>query len=362
MNGSKEQFAQPSFTLCQKYGFDQEAILHRLQELNLTDVDSDIAAGVMRQVVKPHASQIMDEFYRFILGQQYMQPFIGDEKNISRLKKTQTEYLLSLGIDFGSFDYFEHRLRIGVAHARIGMPLNIYLAAYSKMQCLLHIAIHNAKIKDSDLAMSYHQFLNKIIFLDMSLATDAYAFSTINSLSESVDRLSKEKDQLSNQLMHDTLTGSLSRAYILDVLNKLTSKYSRTKTQKVSVALLDIDHFKTINDTYGHQVGDAILVKFIETINLAIREHDYIGRYGGEEFLFVVTDTSPDRLLSLVERIRLSVDSNTYRIDEHEIKMTISIGLTHIRAGDDSKSLIQRADEALYEAKNSGRNQTVEYK
>ncbi len=362
MSSQPEDGTNPGFTLCEQCGFDRTAIQDRLQQMNLGDIDRDMAHTVRDKIIEPQHEQIMDAFYEFVFSQEYMQPFIGSEKNIPGLKQTQTEYLLSLGIGFDTSEYFEHRLRIGIAHARIEMPMNIYIAAYSKMQCLLHEAVRNSSIDDHDLLMACHQFINKIVFLDISLATDAYNFATLNNLSESVSQLKKEKNKLSNQLMHDALTGSLSRAYIMDVLDKHVAKHSRANSQNLSVALFDIDHFKNVNDTYGHQVGDALLVKFVETINFAIRTQDYLGRYGGEEFLFLVTDTSPKKIYNLVERIRKSIEKTVYNISGYDITMTISIGLAHIRPGDDTESIIQRADEALYQAKNSGRNQTVESK
>ena len=360
MSATADQSSTTSFKLCQKAGFDSEAISTRLRQLNLLEEDCCNSAQIMQEVITPFQKRIMDEFYEFIFGQPEMRQFIGAEKNIERLKQTQTEYLLSFGINFDKCEYFEYRLRVGAAHARINMPMHLYIAAYSKMQNLLHQALRDSTINDPARMVCCHQFINKIIFLDISLAIDAYNMATITDLSESVMQLEEEKDQLSNQLMHDTLTGALSRAYIMDVLSKQLSINKRTQHEKLSVALFDIDHFKKINDTYGHQVGDILLIKFVDTINFAIREQDYLGRYGGEEFLFLIFHTDPKDVLHLVERIRTSIENTVYKINEHEIQITVSIGLTHITMTDNQDTIIERADSALYKAKNGGRNQTVE--
>jgi diguanylate cyclase (GGDEF)-like protein len=362
MNNSTSQAAAATYKLCQKSGFGSGAVAKRLGQMNLTEADLQTAEQVMQQVIKPGHKQIMDDFYEFVLGQAEMRPFIGAEKKIKRLKQTQTEYLLSFGLHFNEQAYFEYRLRIGAAHARINMPMHLYIAAYSKMQSLLHQALQNLNLTDTALNTRYHQFINKIIFLDISLAIDAYHMSTMQDLSESVSQLEEEKHELSNQLMHDTLTGALSRAYIMDVLKKHISIRRQVSSQELSVALFDIDFFKKVNDTYGHQVGDMLLIKLIQTINYVIRDQDYLGRYGGEEFLFVIVNTAPEDAYHLVERIRSSIENTAYHINGHEIHITLSIGLTHIKLGDDVSHIIERADSALYQAKNAGRNQTVEVK
>jgi diguanylate cyclase (GGDEF)-like protein len=362
MSTVPDQIPLSSFKLCKKAGLDQQAIDKRLTQMNLVAADIDTSSQVIDHVIIPFHARIMDEFYEFVFSQADMRPFIGQEKNIRRLKQTQTEYLLSFGNNYNQPEYFEYRLRVGAAHARINMPMHLYIAAYSKMQCLLHQALRDSDITDQALMVACHQFINKIIFLDISLAIDAYNMTTINELSESVIQLEEEKDLLSNQLMHDTLTGALSRAYIIDVLGKQISIFDRSHKQNLSVALFDIDFFKKINDTYGHQVGDILLVKFVDTINYVIRSQDYLGRYGGEEFLFLTINTEPEDALHLVERIRASIENTVYQINEHEIKITVSIGLAHITVGDDIDSIIERADSALYQAKNSGRNQTIEIK
>lgn len=351
--------AAPEYMLCKQYGFNETMIKKRVKQMGLTEAELPLAGPLIQHAILPFHNQIMDDFYQYVFNDPEMRPFIGSEQNIDRLKKTQTEYLLSFGINFQSAGYFEYRLRVGVAHARISMPMHIYIAAYNKMQCLLLNALEASEIDDPEIKHQYRQLIIKLIYLDISLAIDAYNFMTMISLSESVNKLEKEKSILSNQLMHDTLTGVLSRAYILDVLTKYIAVQQRSKYQQLSVALLDIDHFKNINDSYGHQIGDEVLKKFCETVNAVIRGHDYLGRYGGEEFLFIIVNTDPDNALRLVERVRATIATSVYDISGQKIQLTTSIGLTHITDGDDVNSMIERADSALYKAKAGGRNQTV---
>ena len=349
----------PEYVLCKRCGFNETAIKRRVNQLGLTEIEQPTVGIFIQQVILPFHKRIMDHFYQYVFNDPEMRPFIGNEVNIGRLKQTQTEYLMSFGVNFQSPGYFEYRLRVGVAHARISMPMHIYIAAYSKMQCLLLQALQDSEINDPETRDQCRHLIIKLIYLDISLAIDAYNFTTMSNLSESVNKLEKEKNFLSNQLMHDTLTGVLSRAYILDVLDKYIAIQQRSHHQQLSVALIDLDHFKNINDTYGHQVGDEVLVEFSKTVNQVIRGHDYLGRYGGEEFLFIIVNTDTNNAERLVERVRHTIADSVYHISGHDIRITTSIGLTHIKRDDDTNAMIERADRALYMAKSAGRNKSV---
>lgn len=169
---------------------------------------------------------------------------------LARLKQTQAEYTTSFGVDFDTPKYFEDRLPIGLIHAQIELPVHLYLGAYSKMQTLLQQAIFNSSLSEnSEMSAKCFGTTTKIILLDVSLALDSYTHKAVNRLTESVHNLESAKDNLANQLMHDGLTGTLSRAYILDVLKKKPAQTKRNPDLTFSLAMLDIDSFKQINDT-----------------------------------------------------------------------------------------------------------------
>ena len=349
-----EQDTATDHKLCRQYGFDHNKLRARLAQLNLGSKDAEHLAEIQRFVIQPSHQAIMDDFYAYILQHAELKQFIATDEQLRRLKQTQTEYLLTLGINYDNCDYFEYRLRVGIAHARIEMPLSSYLVAYGRLQEILI-----DKLTAHGLSGPYYKSMCKVLLLDMSLAIDAYNVTQIKSMSDSIHELEGERARLNNQLMHDTLTSAYSRAYILEQLDKRLAEISRDKHKQLAVALIDLDRFKTINDMYGHPAGDQVLFEFTQTVTTIIRRQDYLGRYGGEEFLLVLVDLDEQDAFEFAERIRRLLAKKIYQVGDHLLHVTASIGLTIAMPGESMADLIARADKALYEAKHSGRNRTV---
>lgn len=343
----------PDHKLSRQFGFDTARRRARLAQLNLTEADAARIAEIQRFVIQPTHGAIMDVFYRFILEHAELRQYLDNDEHVLRLKQTQTEYLISLGINFDSEDYIEYRLRVGIAHARIGMPMSHYLVAYGRLQEILI-----DKMTAHGLSGPYYRSICKVLLLDMSLAIDAYNFTQLQSMSESITELEGERTRLNNQLMHDTLTGTYSRAHILEQLDKRLSEIGRDTHKQLAVALLDLDRFKSVNDSYGHQAGDRVLYEFSQTVHKMIRRQDYFGRYGGEEFLLVLVDLDHQNAYEFAERIRKCLAEKIYLVGEHKLQVTTSIGLTMAVPGEKMAGVIERADKALYAAKHAGRNRT----
>lgn len=170
--------------------------------------------------------------------------------------------------------------------------------------------------------------------------------------------LLEAKDALAHEAMHDAMTGSLNRRAIIDALARELNRAERTRSP-LSVGLCDIDHFKTVNDTYGHQAGDEVLCRFVDVIQSSLRAYDLVGRYGGEEFLVVAPNSSGLSSEGLYERLRFQVERLTTTTLQDEIRITVSIGVAGVDAGFDMSRLLAAADTALYQAKNEGRNRVV---
>ena len=122
------------------------------------------------------------------------------------------------------------------------------------------------------------------------------------------------------------------------------------------IAFIDIDDFKLINDTYGHPVGDMVLKILAETIQNNFRKHDFLGRWGGEEFIIVFSDVNSDGLLDAAEKIRKLISTSSLRLKEENLRVTVSIGATIILANDTPETIISRADRLMYTSKKNGKN------
>jgi len=157
----------------------------------------------------------------------------------------------------------------------------------------------------------------------------------------------------------DGLTGVYLRRYLMDRLEEEVDRAKRLKLT-FSVGMIDIDHFKRCNDTYGHLVGDAVLKEVAGRLKFSVREVDMIARYGGEEFCVVLPETTKDLAATVAERLRASVAASEIKAFNEKIKITVSAGIaTYPADGDKVSSLIEAADTALYKAKRQGRNRVM---
>ena len=164
--------------------------------------------------------------------------------------------------------------------------------------------------------------------------------------------------QLKEQSSRDALTGVFHRGAIMEFLKNTIEKDTRKK-QPTTVILADIDHFKHVNDTYGHVAGDTALKEVSKSLTNHLRSHDCVGRYGGEEFLIILGETNATDAMLITERIRQAISELKFERNEGNFSVTMSFGIaysdntSHIKT---EETLLLEADSALYHAKNEGRN------
>ena len=174
-------------------------------------------------------------------------------------------------------------------------------------------------------------------------------------LADSRARLATLLKQVEQLATHDELTGVLNRRALVMELERECARAERSGAP-LSIALIDLDHFKRINDKYGHAAGDQVLRAFAVTVNTVMRTTDAFGRYGGEEFLIVLAIDAPKLALKVMERIRAAVAATDWNAIADGLAVTLSAGIASYRKGDTMEQLLRRADLALYEAKHAGRN------
>lgn len=192
------------------------------------------------------------------------------------------------------------------------------------------------------------------------LKGEIYTQLYLSEKEREIKRKEKEAQMLKEMAYHDPLTGVLNRRKF-DELSQIELKRAKRYSKKLSFLMLDIDHFKAINDTYGHSIGDEVLKAFATTCLNMARELDIVARIGGEEFVVMLLETDAEGAYVFAERFRKAIEEFSVNVEGHSIKFTVSIGIATFDITQENqsiKSLLEEADKALYEAKETGRNQT----
>ncbi len=153
----------------------------------------------------------------------------------------------------------------------------------------------------------------------------------------------------------DGLTGVHNKRFFLEFLEREVARALR-HARPLTLVMLDLDHFKEINDTFGHLAGDAVLKRVAQAIGGRVRRDELLARYGGEEFAVVLPETDLEGALTFAEKVRSEVERSKFSFDGQDIRVTVSVGVSILRSGDDSEALIAAADAELYRAKREGRN------
>jgi diguanylate cyclase (GGDEF)-like protein len=166
------------------------------------------------------------------------------------------------------------------------------------------------------------------------------------------------EERLRTSATRDALTGLWNRGAIRGLLDQQISR-ARRGALPLTAMLIDIDHFKQINDSHGHPVGDEVLRAVAKRTSSTLRIHDFLGRDGGEEFLVILPDVEPPKAVIAAERVRRSIEGEPVVTAAGAVAVTASIGVACVRGGLDADALVKLADDALYRAKREGRNRVV---
>ena len=176
---------------------------------------------------------------------------------------------------------------------------------------------------------------------------------------ERIVKLQEELDDASRQMRHDQLTGALNRRGLEETFEKEAARAQR-RGVALSIALLDIDHFKKLNDTLGHHTGDAALVHLANVVRKHLRPQDVLARFGGEEFLILLPETETDDAYRAMVRLQRELTREFFMADQQKIVITFSAGVTPLGEGESLDAAMKRADAAMYQAKQAGRNRVMQ--
>ena len=173
-----------------------------------------------------------------------------------------------------------------------------------------------------------------------------------------IERLKSELELVTRLVREDQLTRALNRRGLEDALKREVARATRSDTP-LCVAMIDIDNFKHLNDTHGHQAGDKVLVHLVEIIQDTLRTNDLIGRYGGEEFLVLLPGSPLEAACEVMQRLQTQMAQKPIVWENLELRVTFSVGVAALRPAEIEPAFIGRADKAMYEAKRKGKNCVV---
>jgi len=225
-------------------------------------------------------------------------------------------------------------------------------AALACVGCAIAMMIDPTVIKE----VSTPSFVQGITFL---AALAVMLITSVGFLLMHKERAEEVARRLS---VTDPLTGTFNRRTFLELGAREIARTRRAKGA-LSLLMLDLDHFKKVNDQYGHQAGDVALKSVVEALQGCLRREDLVVRYGGEEFCVLLPDVELDNAAILAERVRAAVELNGFSYGGKQIPLTMSVGVAMLirDSAEDIERLVNRADEALYSAKASGRNRVAIY-
>ena len=200
---------------------------------------------------------------------------------------------------------------------------------------------------------------NKKDSFDFKYYNDEIGF-LINNFFEMKQTIDKNIEKLQYNASYDFLTKIFNRKTYFEISEEIF-ELSKRQNEPFSILLIDIDHFKRINDTYGHLIGDEVLKFVSSNISKLLRKSDILGRYGGEEFIVTLPNTKLDNAKTIAEKINKYIYDNHYVNETYNLQLSVSVGIAQIKKETNLTDLIHKADEALYKAKNYGRNRVVVY-
>ncbi len=196
------------------------------------------------------------------------------------------------------------------------------------------------------------------VILARFVMLSVYSSGLRGRLAESRRRLAATLDQVQQLIGHDELTRTLNRRSLIAALESERGRAERSGAP-FCIAMIDLDHFKKVNDTHGHAAGDAVLRAFSAAVQDTMRSTDVFGRYGGEEFLLILVGTGQVEAMEAVERVRAAIETRDWRSLAPDAPPTMSAGVAGFRKGETIEQLLYRADQALYQAKHAGRNRVI---
>jgi diguanylate cyclase (GGDEF)-like protein len=341
-------------SLLQQSRIDEFEIARRKELFGFTPSDAEALMNA-RPHILPELDAVVHEFYRRQTEIEDIALIIGDSETMRRLRIAQRRYIDDLFSGMYDEDYVNNRLRIGLVHKRIGVEPKYFLSAVSVLRAILHTAVE-ANLPDAARAARVNAALDKLLYFDTAFVFDTYIrsmLSEIESVKEGAlryaraleDKVAERTRELEMLSQHDALTGLLNRRAFAEALRREIARAKRASTP-IAVLYIDIDDFKAVNDSRGHQKGDEALSMLADVLREASRENDLLARLGGDEFCAVLPGVDAGGANAFCTRF-LEV------LQERDRSLAVSIGVccTGPVEFDEPDALLHLADMRMYEEK-----------
>lgn len=322
--------------------YNEVDLKRTLDYFDIKERDIDVLRNAL-ETIKDVPVGFFDQFYDHLMKFPEMANILNKDKNlIERLKIKQKNYFTNMLRANFDTNYIKEKIKIGMVHFSLGVKENYYIGAYSEYFYSLKSYINQFLYQQQ--TIEFNHSLAKVMLLDINLTIRFYFF--IKEEQEVYYRNLSEKDPL---------TGIYNKRKFKDISIHSISEAARYK-KELSFIFFDLDNFKKVNDTFGHDIGDIVLKEIANIVRLQIRKPDYFARWGGEEFILILPETGLEGALIVAEKIRKSIGDYDFPAVGH---VTVSIGVTNYKAYDEYQDLFKRLDDALYRAKSQGKNTVI---
>lgn len=341
-----------------EFEIDQRKNLFYLGKEDITALQS------AKKVIEQNIDDIVDRFYEQQTSIPEIALIIGDAGTLKRLKQAQHQYLIDLFSGLYDMDYVNNRLRIGLVHKRIGVDPKLYLSGIYTLKSIL-IDVLSEKIEDTPNRRIVLNALEKLLLFDISLVFDTYIRSLISEIEIAKeksdhyshileDKVKERTQQLEDLSRTDPLTGLLNVRQLTETLTA-TLLSAKRRSEPVTMVFIDINDFKVINDTQGHQQGDEILCIVSNSLMKVSRNEDSCFRYGGDEFCVILPNCT-EALAHDIYELRL-----TDALQESGKIISLSMGIVQTGPLDylEPDALIHKADHLMYAKKKKSKSTQI---